>query len=154
MGRMKKFRNVADLKLSTVGGRGLWFLWGVWTLWFLLDPALNLGYAGADWTYSLGTAGWFFGLIVLTLLTILFRQYGCAACLLSALSIFLLLWGLSEAMSEVIFPNPYHLATLWQKDCPEMYLHFLTWLQGWMVCLVAILLGSKVFSKKYPKSNE
>ena len=133
-----------------------WLPWLVWTLWFLLDPALNRFGNGLEWVFPLSVMAWALGMVILALLSALFWRYGLAAVVLSCMGIFLLLWGLGELLPEVVLPNPYHLSDLWRSAAMgmESYLLFLTWLEGWVVCLAAILLAARQFCKKFPPAEQ
>ena len=117
-------------------------LWIAWTIWFVLDPHLNLHDAGIEWTLSVGVASWFAGILILALGVRLRRTYGVSALLVSLLTIFFFLWGLS-ILTEVL-PNPFQLISVWSTTSVELYLSFLSWLEGWVVCLAAALwIGKK-----------
>ncbi|MCI5500209.1 MAG: hypothetical protein MR419_11900, partial [Clostridiales bacterium] len=108
------------------------------------------------WVFPLSVMAWALGVVILTLLSALFWRYGLAAVVLSCMSVFLLLWGVGELIPEVVLPNPYQLSALWQDAAMDMrrYLLFLTWLEGWVVCLAAILLAARQFCKKFPPAEQ
>ena len=125
------------------------FLWIAWTIWFVLDPHLNLWYEGIEWTLSIGIASWFIGVLILVLKAQLLKRYGISALIISIISIFFLLWGVSIITPVVILPNPYQLISLWKTTSIELYINFLSWLEGWVVCLIVVLLIGEKWSKRY-----
>lgn len=127
----------------------IWLLSIAWTTWFILDPHLNLWMEGVEWTLSVGSASWFAGILILLLSARILRKYGLASLLVSITSIFLLLWGVSIIMPVVILPNPYQLISLWKTTSIEVYINFLSWLEGWVVCLTVVLLIGEKWSKRY-----
>ena len=122
-------------------------LWIAWTIWFVLDPHLNLHDAGIEWTLSVGVASWFAGILILALGVRLRQTYGVSALLVSLLTIFFFLWGLS-ILTEVL-PNPFQLISVWSTTSVEVYLSFLSWLEGWVVCLVVALWIGKKWKERY-----
>lgn len=123
------------------------FLWIGWTLWFVLDPHLNLYYKGVEWTLSIGIASWFTGIVVIFLSIKILRIYGTNVLILSIISIFLLLWFIS--IFTMVLPNPYQLISIWKTTSIELYISFLSWLEGWTICLAFILWIAKKWNDKY-----